>query len=672
MKKKKYIILPILSILALSSCQIQLNTTIENTCKETAKEIGHANNALDNDKTSLTTNKDTKDIDDKNTENTETIKEGAKENNKENKDNSKYLVVFYVDSKPYISEEVSKNSKASYKEAPLKDGYYFKGWSLTSGKKDFYNFDNEINSSLNLYAIYEKAISVNYSFKGYNEGAYCSWDENDLSNVKVEYKEKNGNFKQIDKELIRLSNGVARADILGLKKGYYDIKITKSDGDVLNINDVKVDSYNRDGYAHFKSKDDLTNVDVSKGIGAYDNNGVLKNNAHVIYVTEENKNSVTLTENNHTYKGLVNILKAKLSNPLDVRFIGTIGCATWHTKYYDSDPYKDGLYDKNKVKIASTIEGTDKILKTGLNTRDTSRFSEIDNINNRLVCDTKKKEYDSYWNMIDISDASNVTLEGVGTDAVLESFGFTYKRAKSVEVRNLTFDKYTEDACSFEADDKTAKSISEFTTGHIWVHHNTFNEGVNSWDVCSEQDKHDGDGSTDFKGLAFVSISYNHYVKTHKTGLIGGADSHTSASITFDHNFYDNCKARLPLGRQANMHMYNNYYLGSTGYSMSLRGDAYAFVENCYFEKGNTPIEVKKGAAKVCGCVFDGIDDEKITVKASQRDQIVQNNNQFCQDFDTNSDYFYYDNINKRTAVSNLTSAEEAKKECIEFAGVLK
>ena len=218
-------------------------------------------------------------------------------------------------------------------------------------------------------------------------------------------------------------------------------------------------------------------------------------------------------------------------------------------------------------------------------------------------------------------------------------------------------------------------------TKNIWIHNNSFLEGINYGDVCNEQDKHDGDGSTDFKGVSYVTISYNHYVETHKTGLIGGSNSHLQANITFHHNYYESCKSRLPLARQANMHMYNNYYHGTTGTSISLRAKAYAFIEYCYFD-GAVMIEIRSltskdedvktyGVAKVFNCLMKGSGYSYNDMPASEmpkdnklhepficvvtdRAATVANNNSFSKDFDTNSSKFYYDSTSKQSKVTNL------------------
>lgn len=49
-------------------------------------------------------------------------------------------------------------------------------------------------------------------------------------------------------------------------------------------------------------------------------------------------------------------------------------------------------------------------------------------------------------------------------------------------------------------------------------HNNTFNEGRKNFDVCNEQAKYEGNGATDFKMNAYITLSNYHYYKNHKTG----------------------------------------------------------------------------------------------------------------------------------------------------------
>ena len=144
-------------------------------------------------------------------------------------------------------------------------------------------------------------------------------ETNAISTVlKVEIKKSDElSYNLVDSELIRKENDEnARVDIVGLAAGSYDVKIMNSKGVTQIKNDILVTSYDRSGYAHFGA---------SEGVGAYNNDGTLKDNATVVYVNDSNKNTVTATIGGNTYTGIVNILNASTpSNPVDIRIIGNI------------------------------------------------------------------------------------------------------------------------------------------------------------------------------------------------------------------------------------------------------------------------------------------------------------------------------------------------------------
>jgi len=509
----------------------------------------------------------------------------------------------------------------------------------------------------------------------YGEGAYGEWNDTNSAKATVSYKlSADTSYTEIDSQLIRQKTSTtARFDALGLKPGVYDFKIVTSSNETLLMSNVTITAYDRSGYAHFG---------VSQGVGAYNDDGTLKSNAQVIYVKEETKNTVTASIGGKTYTGICNILAnaSKSSNPIAVRILGQISAATWNEITYtkgSSNLTADAIIGANGKALptdSSTLT-EDDIINGGYNTLNTTTYSKLNGLSNKIKY--SEGEFDSAYNMLDISSAKNVTLEGVGDDATLFQWGITWKSCSYIEVRNLTFDDYPEDACAFEGGDDST-TIAGFKTGHVWVHNNQFNEGKNHWDVCPEQDKHEGDGATDLKKLAFITLSYNHYIKNHKTGLVGGSDSQHTASITFHHNFYDQCSSRLPLGREANMHMYNNYYYKSSNYSMSIRAGAYAFVENCYFEGGKNPFETRtgnnlKGAIKAYNNTFDNVSVSSSSYtkvnNVTSRTQTVSNDNVYDQTFDTSTTNFYYDSTNQVSDVEYLSTAEQAKLDTKTYAG---
>lgn len=488
--------------------------------------------------------------------------------------------------------------------------------------------------SATMFATVFSGISVSaassfVSVGGWYETAYAQWtNETNEANAKVEYKISGTDEYQLaDEELVRqLDNGDGRVDIPGLSPNYYDLKITTGSGDVLNQT-VKVVSYDRSGYAHFNNS----------GVGAYNDDGTLKADAAVVYVTNETKNTVTYGK----YKGLGNILKnaGKTSNPLAVRIIGKID-----TQTRDADGSK-------KTDIANGVVALD-----GLTDRTLSA--------------------DSYFNMLDIRNVNNVTVEGIGTDAQIEKWGMSWGgTTKNCEVRNLTFSKYPEDACSVEGGGETV-------TTNLWFHHNTFYTGENKYDLTTEQDKHEGDGTMDFKRCGYITVAYNQVINCHKTSLNGGGDSQKQFHITYHHNYFNGSSSRLPLTRHADVHSYNNYFYGASNACIDARASACVLSEGNYFEKSNNIYRVTKNTKEgnpVIKAVGDYIsDDAKFSnselifqnLARNEKYDVPSNKNEFAN-FDTDASMFYYDDANGKSDVAYLTDAQTAKNDALVYTGVL-
>ncbi len=644
---------------------------------------------------------------------------------------TKYTITFNTLGGSTISSvEVEEGAKLAAPSQPTKANATFGGWYTNSGCTTAYNFNNTVTNSFTLYAKWTAQestgdLAVSKS-AGYTEGIYAVFAETNAANANVQYSLDGTTFKAVDKELIRQQDASnARVDIVGLAAGNYTIKITNSANKSKTISNIAVTEEDRSGYAHFGA---------TEGVGAYNNDGTLKTNADIIYVTEATKNTVTWTYDGATYTGISAILQNqnKSNKPMVVRIIGTIGAATW--KQINNANYSstaDSLaallkeYKKDTSAGGSTITSDEKadilakaavldtkvkglngqyvtcmnflnnnlsggqyteqeIISNGWNELDTSKYSKLNGLTNKIKFDASKFEFDSYYNMLDINNAHNVTVEGIGTDATLDQWGFTFKdssaintRLQSVEVRNLTFNNYTEDACSFEGtgSDDALTSISVFGSKRFWVHNNTFNIGINYFDVCSEQDKHDGDGCTDFKRVAYVTVSFNHYAGTHKTGLVGGGDTQKDCNFTFHHNWYERCQARLPFARQANMHMYNNFYDSSTGNNMQIYAGAYAFIESCYFKNCSSTFTFSNSDGKVAAVksylnTYDNCSKTNGATIVTDRTAAVTNGNLYGQTFDTNSAIFYY--ANGQSDVMLLETAQEAVETVKLYAGVLK
>ncbi|MDE7439417.1 MAG: Ig-like domain-containing protein [Clostridia bacterium] len=521
---------------------------------------------------------------------------------------------------------------------------------------------------------------ITYAHAG-EESAAFEWKDTNAAGAKVEYKLSTvqSSYTAIDKQLIRqISAQSARADILGLKGGVkYDFKITSSDKKVSTVSGVQISSLDRSGYAHHNNE--------GIGVGAYNDDGTLKSNAIIVYVTEATKNAVVVNGSATTQSIAEYLTSAKNNkNPIVVRIIGTVGAATWKEGNVTYTKTDDNTDDSGNL-LPEAVVGKDgqsldkkgwsqaDLISGGYNELDKSVYAELRGLSSSLSWNSSKNEYDSCWNDCQVKNVKNLTVEGVGEDAQIFQWGFTFKSCNSIEVRNLKFDDYTEDACSVEggSSNTSTNDPDGFTYKRFWIHHNTFEEGVNYWDVCKEQDKHDGDGSTDFKYISYVTVSYNQYNNTHKTGLIGGDDKVNSANFTFHHNYYNQCSQRMPLGRQANIHIYNNYFYKSGLYSISLRASAYAYIENCVFTSGvktgdyaTKPIELVKGSQGVPSCkvincemegtIANGITDVNNLYVGNDTTKTVTGDNRYGLNFEQDTGFY--------TVTNKLATNEVAAK----------
>ncbi len=479
----------------------------------------------------------------------------------------------------------------------------------------------------------QSADSVLTQCYGWYETIHMKWSNDTApSKAKVEYR-KSGTqtYTPIDSQLIRSSDDGCVADIVGISQGIYDIRITASSGQVIEKSNIPVARHDRSGYGHFGT---------DSGVGGYNNDGTPKSNAQIVYVTNETKNTVKLG----SYTGLCNIVKkASGSGPLIVRIIGKID-----TQTRDSDGTKKTDINNGVVALNGL---TDKVL-----------------------------DKDSYFNMLDVDSVSNITIEGIGTDAVIEKWGFTFKKCSSIEVRNLTFTKYPEDACSFEGSTSSPLGYKNF-----WVHNNYFKIGENKYDITTEQDKHEGDGSTDFKGCSNITFSYNVYERCHKTALHGGGDGNKQYNSTWHHNYLNNVSSRMPLTRQVNLHSYNNYFLNG-GKCIDARASAWVLSEANNFENSLRFLTTANSTYgdPIIKSYRDVYDTDK---KSDEAGTIVITNDRTLQipvnkgkntnknpypNFDTNTSWFYYDSVNGKSDVEYLTDGDKAKSDVLQSAGIMK
>ena len=259
--------------------------------------------------------------------------------------------------------------------------------------------------------------------EGWLESVFIKWTPvAGAQRYNVYYSGEGVTDRKIDDQLIRGYGSYFRADIPGLKAGTYTIKvvpvISGVEGEAVVSGPLTVKAHDRSGFAFWNGRIP----------GAYKADGTPKDGAVVLYITEGNKNTVSLDVTGATENpcvGLQTILdgfkKGKDTRPLIVRLIGQITDLSY-------------MYNGDIV---------------------------IENKNNA---------------------SGYITIEGIGNDAVADGWGIRIKNATNIEIRNIGFMNNN----SGEGDNVGLQQNNDY----IWVHNCDFFYGDAGSDA--DQAKGDG------------------------------------------------------------------------------------------------------------------------------------------------------------------------------------
>jgi pectate lyase len=194
--------------------------------------------------------------------------------------------------------------------------------------------------------------------------------------------------------------------------------------------------------------------------------------------------------------------------------------------------------------------------------------------------------------MLDVG--SNKTIIGVGTTATLSGFGLdvngwgpaevavggdicdpaerdTFTHVQNVIIRNLSFRNSADDSVNVQC-----------YSHHVWVDHNTFYPAA--------------DGSVDIKrGSDLVTVSYNRYIGTDKSMLLGHSDNNAAQDtgylhVTYHHNWFDGSNTRHPRVRFGYAHVYANY-VNVSDYFLGLGVGGQIYAESNYVAATKTITE---------------------------------------------------------------------------------
>lgn len=363
--------------------------------------------------------------------------------------------------------------------------------------------------------------------KGWLETLFVKWELlNGASNYNVYVKGgKYADWTKIDQQLVRNYGTYGRADAVGLIAATYSVKVVPVIGEneatdkASMATNIQVKSYRRDGYAHYNA---------SEGIGAYNNDGSLKNGARVIYVTKDNAKTVALSmsagKKAEERVGIQSIIQAyekgTETTPLAVRIIGQLT--------------KADMDELGSSAIGLQVKGKGQ-------------------------------------NM-------NLTIEGVGNDATLHGFGILVRACKYVELRNFAVMMHPEDGISFDTNNE-----------HVWGHNLDIFYGQNkggdkskgdgSFDVkgtlyCTVSDNHfwdSGKCNLNSNGDEVDYVTYHHnwydhsdsrHPRVRKSKHLHvfnnyfdgnakyGVGSTTGSNIFVEKNNFRNCKYPMLISKQ--------------------------------------------------------------------------------------------------------------------------
>lgn len=373
----------------------------------------------------------------------------------------------------------------------------------------------------------QAAVNIT-SAEGWLESAFVEWTPlGTYTDYNVYVRPENGTYTVLDKQLLRSYSDHFRADALGLPADNYQLKVVPVDNDGAEVESdasetdiLAVQAHDRNGFAHFN---------WHSGVGAYTDNGELKDGAQVLYVYKDNAKTISM-----------DVLKdAKGTRQTCV---GIQAIITGYQKGFETTPLC--------VRILGTLDASD--------------MDEFGSSAEGLQ--VKGKTADSEL---------NITIEGVGNDAVIRGFGILVRNSKSVELRNFAIMSAMDDCISLDTDNS-----------NIWVHHLDGFYGKKG-----SGDKAKGDGTIDVKSDSkYVTVSNCHFWDTGKSSMCGMKSESGPNYITYHHNWFDHSDSRHPRIRTMSVHVYNNYYDGVAKYCVGVTYGGCAFVENNYFNNAHNPM----------------------------------------------------------------------------------
>ena len=149
----------------------------------------------------------------------------------------------------------------------------------------------------------------------------------------------------------------------------------------------------------------------------------------------------------------------------------------------------------------------------------------------------------------------------------------------NVIIQNITFINYVTDAAI----------MMKFATTHVWVDHCDFaTDRSHGWAYW-------GKDITITRASDFITVSWSKFHDTNLSFLISGGIAGNEEDIghlhvTLHHNMWYNVGEREPDMNYGRVHVFNNYHLNNSGYSLGTRAAGIIRTDNEYFSGCAKPL----------------------------------------------------------------------------------
>lgn len=178
---------------------------------------------------------------------------------------------------------------------------------------------------------------------------------------------------------------------------------------------------------------------------------------------------------------------------------------------------------------------------------------------------------------------SNTTLIGDGANAGIVNGHILISNVSQVIIRNLKIVNACDVGPIWDPQDGATGNWNSAYDGiaisqsdHVWIDHNTFTDLPTTDDglpVENGKIKQCHDGALDVTNASdHVTVSYNVFGQHHKNNLIGSSDSASADEgklrVTFANNVFRDVTNRAPRVRYGQVHMLNNYFVGSKSHGV--------------------------------------------------------------------------------------------------------